>query len=285
MIFGQVETVEAFVALIAKLSRMRRGGVSYRGHRNVSWLPIPALFRQPKALLPFEREASRDLISIHPQEFQPDVSAFDRLVRMQHYGLPTRLLDVSHNPLVALYFASERATERGSQADGAVMVLTVPEARSKYFDSDTVSCLANLHSLSALEKEAIEATSMSIDDDRFNEVLEVRKLAQFVRGEKPYFLPNIKRKDLFRTLYVRPKMSNRRIIAQSGAFLLYGLGPVKVFPRDQGPVDSIAGDMIAVPAIAKHRIRAELDALGINESSLFPEIDRAANYIVRRYKS
>ncbi|MBW4236742.1 FRG domain-containing protein [Enterobacter roggenkampii] len=42
--------------------------------------------------------AVRDIVSLHPNEFSSDKTMFDRLVRMQHFGLPTRLLDVTSNP-------------------------------------------------------------------------------------------------------------------------------------------------------------------------------------------
>lgn len=53
---------------------------------------------------------------ICPNEFLGN--RFDSLVKMQHFGMPTRLLDTTTNPLVALYFACE--SDKQLDKDGAV---------------------------------------------------------------------------------------------------------------------------------------------------------------------
>jgi hypothetical protein len=74
-------------------------------------------------------------------------------------------------------------------------------------------------------------------------------------------------------------MSNRRILAQSGAFILYGIDPFKeiFFPY------KIEETSFLVPQKAKEPIRTALANLGINESTLFPEIDKAAARIKNSY--
>jgi hypothetical protein len=85
--------------------------------------------------------------------------------------------------------------------------------------------------------------------------------------------------DLFVPYYVHPKMSNRRILAQSGAFILYGIDPPKTmfFPYQ------IEQTAFIVPQGVKSSIREALDNIGINESTLFPEIDKAAARIKNSY--
>ncbi len=96
----------------------------------------------------------RELISTHPQEFSGDNLMLDRLVRMQHYGLPTRLLDVTANFLAALYFACAQHDQ--AEQDGGLFIIKGKKvAEGKYFDSDAVSLVANLGNLSEEEKFGI----------------------------------------------------------------------------------------------------------------------------------
>lgn len=259
----------------------------YRGQRDAAWRNVPGLFRPDlSALEKNEKRAVRDLVSVHPHEFAGDASMFDRLVRMQHFGLPTRLMDVSQNPLVALYFATEPA-QSGDETDGVVTAFAVPEQREKYFDSDAVSCLANLANMTAGEKKQIvelrgsrvKGTKKDDEIERINDVDVIKRLHQFIRVEKPHFLAIIDPIDLFKPYYVHPKMSNRRILSQAGGFIIHGLVPPKPINFAHGIVET----RVVIPADAKGPLRIALDRLGINESTLFPELDRAAKRITSAY--
>ncbi len=213
---------------------------------------------------------------------------FDKLVRMQHFGLPTRLLDVSRNALVALFFATDPGPDRSKSSDGMVTAFAIPPELEKYYDSDSVSCIANLANMTSLEKDKILRSIESMRGDissaanmkNFNKSGVIERLLQFIRVEKPYFQPVMNPLDLFVPYYVHPKMTNRRILAQSGAFILYGITPSKTmfFPY------LIEETPFVVPQGEKSAIREALDNIGVNESTLFPEIDKAAARIKNQYK-
>jgi hypothetical protein len=203
---------------------------------------------------------------------------FDRLVRMQHFDLPTRLLDVTTNPLVALYFASAAYEINHAPQDGKVQALFLPEERQRYFDSDRVSCMANLANLTVEEKKEM-AAAHKLERDEFNKQPVVNRLLSFVKIEKPHFIPNIDPQHLLKPVFVKPKMSNRRILAQSGAFLIYGARRLRSREVDT----DLQLSRVIVPADKKVEIRDQLERLGIHASSLFPEIDKAADFILKRY--
>jgi hypothetical protein len=258
----------------------------YRGQRDASWPIVAGIFRPEfKELLENEKRAVRDLISVHPSEFATDETMFDKLVRMQHFGLPTRLLDVSRNALVALYFATEPSPLRSKPSNGKVIIFSIPRELEKYYDSDSVSCIANLANMTSEEKDEIYRLKESLiglpEDEqitKFNEDGIIKRLHQFIRSEKSYFQPIINPTDLLLPYYVHPKMSNRRILAQSGAFILYGIAKKIFWPY------KIEETHLLVPQRAKEPIRKALANLGINESTLFPEIDKAAARIKNQYR-
>lgn len=275
-----VTNVIEFISEVSNIAKRSTSIHTFRGQRNSEWLDNPGILREKTKIISHEYSAVRDLQSVHPQEFLQDLNMFDRLVRMQHYGLPTRLLDVSSNPLVALFFATEPYRSTKKVVDGKVIVYDVPKLRRKYFDSDSVSCTANLANLSDEEKDDLRSNS-HLDIEKFNELLSCDRLIQFIRSDKPHFRPSINPADLSKAYYVTPKMQNSRIIAQHGAFIIFGLTIVRI-PSGTAQ-NGIRRTMIEIPQDAKAPIRRELDALGINAGTLFPDLTHAASEIVRRY--
>jgi len=102
----QVNSVSEFIEKIVQLDKEEGTETFYRGHANRDWELLPSIFRTPNGV---EKEhlLFRDMVAHEPQSFSECKSALDYLVQMQHYGLPTRLLDMTTNPLVALYFACQ----------------------------------------------------------------------------------------------------------------------------------------------------------------------------------
>jgi hypothetical protein len=159
------------------------------------------------------------------------------------------------------------------ESDGQVVILSVAKNRVRYFDSDTVSCLANLARLSSDLKKQIDT---SLAKDEFNNTLPIKRLLHFIRQEKMgSFEPEIVPAHIDDVLLVKPKQNNRRILAQAGGFFVFGLTQ-EIAAKNSHGIDI---QRITISAAAKHAIRNDLDKLGINEKTLFPEIDRAASYL------
>lgn len=272
----KVSTVRGFMDKIFIEKHSDDIEIFYRGHSNKGLYKLePSLFRKDingnYLYLDSEDVLYRELIVSNSSEFSADQYTLDKLVKMQHYSLPTRLLDITSNPLIALYFACKSNTGD----EGEVVSFSLKRNLVKYFDSDTVSCLANLARLPKSDKDDI---NWSYGVATFNKQLSIQRLLHFIREEKSFFEQKIEPDDLRKIICVKGKKNNDRISSQSGAFLLFGLDTV----LNEGGTEDIKVTRITISD--KTNILKELDILNINESTVFPYIENSAKYVAEKYK-
>lgn len=107
--------VKSVKTYIDKVSKMKKDNASaqgkmwfFRGQKNATWDVRPSIFRND--YLMSEDKIIDNAMCQNTVELRDCSNKFELLTKLQHYGLGTRLLDLTLNPLVALYFAADEVS-------------------------------------------------------------------------------------------------------------------------------------------------------------------------------
>lgn len=207
-------------------------------------------------------------------ERTPETSRLDQwLFLMQHYGLPTRLLDWTENPLAACFFAASAA-------------VTSEKAQSKYSDrSDLAVWMLHPIELNKL------ATDARLDDFPNTWVqgptLENFKIAFGTAGKDLIVLPTGDRVIYEPTklpLAVQPSNVAVRVAVQRSCFTVHGTDRrdfEKIFLAH-----SAQKRFLRKYVIRRTKASAILDDLerrGVSNSTLFPDFEGLAKELKRRF--
>jgi hypothetical protein len=178
-------------------------------------------------------------------------SIWDWLALGQHRGLPTRLLDWTYSPLVALHFATDDPQTFGR--DGLVWCVNFVEANKRL--------PPRLRKMLELE-----------GSDTFT----VEMLGSF--GTLGDF--DALRREPF-VVFVEPPAVDRRILNQLALFSLMSSPTARLDDWLEGHPKLFR--KVRVPASLKWEIRDKLDQANINERVLFPGLDGLSRWLARYY--
>lgn len=315
----EIKSVVEYITEVNKLLKKSKFNPNthtafFRGHANKDWKLEPGLLRND-GYIENEHLMYRTIIAQQTSEFSTCTSALDYLVKMQHYGLPTRLLDLTTNPLIALYFACEyQAYSTSNKETGEIIVLNVPTISIKHYDSDTISILANIAKCKEEEikinlnfdkwnstdfsEEYLSKIEEEKDFDEyresFNKLGQIQLLLHQISLEKSHFRSIINPCDLARVYIVNVKQDNQRIRNQMGSFVLFGLGISKendsLMLSKKGATKILddwnlnRSSRLIIDPKNKPKIIKELGLLGIRKSFIYPELEILAKEIGEQYK-
>ncbi|PZX57597.1 FRG domain-containing protein [Algoriphagus ratkowskyi] len=129
----------------------------YRGQAEASWI-LDASIKRESNFLKYESEMYYDILSLKPEAFKGDHSVYDRLITMQHFGMPTRLLDVSRNPLIAIFFACNNL-ER-AKSDGLIYAFKPDETvKLLHFEDKKLNVLESFYKKEVTDSEFLKGIS------------------------------------------------------------------------------------------------------------------------------
>ncbi len=256
----KIGSVAEYVEIVCKNNKeMKKDTLLFRGQPDMNKRLIPSLGREAacgKALISEERSMIEMAKYKLPTVFRRDLEPIELLALLQHHGIPTRLLDVSANALVGLYFACHGKPE-SEDKDGEVIVFKSSEIDINRYKMVNRIC----------------ATYEKADHFEQSELKDL-----YLNSEEPIFV-------------YAPSYSLRQNI-QSGRYILFAnrvveeAGEYKMID-EIAPISKESDSIlcrIIVPSGLKEEIRRDLRLLGISKELLFLDnADMVCNEIRDRF--
>lgn len=231
--------------------RRFRSSFVYRGHASASDDLRSSLSRLGVAR-DLEGHMLRNFRKYAHREAVPYDSVWNWLAVAQHHGLPTRLLDWTYSPFVALHFA----TERPDTYDRDGMVWCVNFSQTNRHLPDVLRRKLASEGADAFTAESLAAVASTLGE------FDALSTSEFVA-------------------FFEPPSLDDRIVNQFALFSLASSPDVRLDAWLATHPDAYR--TIRIPASLKWEIRDKLDQANISERVLFPGLDGLSRWLKRYY--
>lgn len=236
-----------------------RNEKAYRGMADANWPITTSLQRVNKtAFVQVEKHLLRNFRKYAPQNSVLFNTFWNWLALAQHHGLPTRVLDWSYSPLIALHFALENYTEFDNGADAAIWSVDLEALKNTLPEKDNIREKFLRDEAFAFNIETLEQLWTSFDD--------------LTSDTEDDFL-----------IFFEPPSFNDRLINQY-ALLSTTRNPETIVSEWLKRHNNLYRRII-IPNSVKWEFRDRLDQINITERIIYPGLDGLCMWLGRWYCS
>ena len=228
-----------------------RSSYVYRGLEDSTFPLTTTLNRLGESHL--EKHLLRNFRKYSQIEDNASKSIWNWLALAQHHGLPTRLLDWTYSPFVALHFAT--ADFNSFHKDGVIWAVNYVDTKSHLPDQLT----------QVIEDEGSHIFTAEMLDRAVDSLPALQKL---------------KKTDF--AVFFEPPSIDERIVNQYAVFSMMSNPNTIISNWLKSRKSSYF--RITIPAELKWEVRDKLDQSNINERVLFPGLDGLATWLKRHYR-
>ncbi len=246
-----INSLDDLIEAVVDIQRNGSGWLWFRGHRDANWKLQPTVWRDYTE--EEERYMSNRFYARARTRYQSCPSNDDWagwLSLMQHYGLPTRLLDWSLSPQVAAFFATHKF-------------------RIEKNEGIEAACIWVIDAIILNESQGFESVAPPLNYWMAKALV------------RPALKGNVDGKIPAKVIAAMAVESDPRMQVQQGAFTVH---------TTPEPLTEIEGTddwlyKIIIPCGAARYIADQLKILGVCEADLFPDLDHLASDLRNEFLS
>ena len=247
---NQVNSVKDYLDYLKRYTK-------YGASENLYFRGQLSKFIDMKPSVARKNEYLKNEAKLYKENRNANKSIIQNLARMQHDGVPTRLLDFTTDPLVALFFA----TQESLREDSSIYIFIRPNI-------DANSLEIKFSSFIATQQNRNLSTIVNKFNDDFHESLSLTRAKEIIS----------------KGLFIQPNTvvdeENKRMLKQKGTFAIPGNEIkddkiVEIIPfENDGSYEEVV-----IPFECHEEIRKELEDRGYTRENLLGENNEEIQYI------